>query len=327
MIYSSGYTRLNGNHPIKLFYYFFRHAVLRNKKLEVDQLDALDRIDIAQLEKDYDIVLLPTVTIATYLGLRGIENCNIPVIAKASDPQDIFRRNMVEIADRLKIDYFFDFYDPACFYRYYPKRFKYEVVCHGLEPSLYTNEVPWTKRTPDMIALSGKLGDPGVMRKIYWRWYRRTPKELLLDYHYKLRTKCNDLPYVVHTQDIYPAQSTDQLPRILSGFRSAIVATTNYITAKYMETPAAGCLTFMEITDRNYGASLGYEDGKSAIFINKSNYKEKFQEYIDSPDDSRWEKIAQAGKRHALENLSNDRGVEKLIHIMRKALGEEDAKI
>ena len=44
---------------------------------------------------------------------------------------------------------------------------------------------------------------------------------------------------------------------------------------KYKETPAAGCLTFMEITERNHGSFLGFEDGKSAVFIDESNYKRK----------------------------------------------------
>ena len=83
----------------------------------------------------------------------------------------------------------------------------------------------------------------------------------------------------------------------------------------------------MEVTERNGGSFLGYEDGKSAIFINKSNYKKKFQEYLDNPNDPRWRRIADEGRRHALENLSNDVGVEKLVHAMRKILGEKNAKI
>ena len=72
----------------------------------------------------------------------------------------------------------------------------------------------------------------------------------------------------------------------------------------------------MEITEQNHGSFLGYEDGKTAIFINETNYTKKFQEYLDSPDDPKWEKIAKAGRRHVLENLSNDKGVEKLVSII-----------
>lgn len=324
MAYSSGSERLNGKSDIKDEYYFFNHAMYRNKHLEIEYMDTLGRINPSNLEKDYDVLLLPSIDIASVLALRGIRDCNIPVIAKSSDPHGVLMRNMIGMADSLKIDWFFDIYSTASFYEYYPRHFKYDVVHAGLEPSLCISDVSWNERTPDRIAISGALDKPDLMHKLYYRVYLKKPRALSSDFHYKLRTKCNILPYVVHTRDIYPGQSTDQLHRLLSAFRTAITATTTFPTVKYKETPAAGCMTFMEITERNHGSFLGYKDGKSAIFIDESNYKEKFQEYLDSPDDPRWKQIAQAGRKHALDNLSNDRGVEMLVSIMRKALGEEN---
>ena len=35
-------------------------------------------------------------------------------------------------------------------------------------------------------------------------------------------------------------------------------------------------------------------------------------------------RLCRQGKRHVLDNLSNDQGVKMLVSIMRKALGEED---
>ena len=326
MAYSSGYDRLVGRKSIKTDYYFFRHAIFRNKTLEVDTFDTLGRINVSALEKNYDVVLIPHVDIATTLALTGIRDTSIPVVARSTDPHAILARDMVGMADSLKVDWFFDYYAPASFYAYYPKRFKYRTVHIGLEPSLYENKTPWAIRTPDKIVLSGALDKPDLAHRLYYRWYLRRPKALSSDFHYKLRTKCTRLPYVVHTRQIYPGQSTDHLNAILSGFRAAIAAMTTAPTAKYKETPAAGCLTFMESTERNHGvAHLGYEDGKNAVLVNDSNYKEKFQEFLDSPDDPRWEKIASEGRRHALENLSNDRGVKMLVDIMRKALGERSA--
>lgn len=319
---------LNGKHLFdKNMYYFFRHAILRNRNLEVDHVDTLGRVDVSKLENDYDIVLLPYIDIAASLALAGIRDCNIPVIGRPSDPHTVLKYNKIGVADSLKIDRFFDSYAPASFYEYFPKRFRYETVHMGLEPSLCESETPWTKRTPDRIALSGALDKPGLAHKMYYRVYLRRPKALSPDFHYRLRTKCSRLPYMIHTRDIYPGQGTDQLHGILSGFRTAVAATTTYPTIKYKETPAAGCLTFMEITERNHGAFLGFEDGKNAVFIDESNYKDKFQEYLDRPDDPRWEKIAREGRRHALENLSNDRGVEMLVKIMRQAMGEENAEL
>ena len=326
LVYSSGFERLNGRHPITSHYHFYTRALSRNKRLEITYFDALGRIDVAKLEKDHDVVLLPEINLAVSLSLPGIKDSNIPVIGDPRDPHGVFTRDMMGLTSRLKIDWFFSMYSPEAFYEYYPRRFKYGTVHIGVEPSLCESEIPWTARTSNRIALSGALGRTGIMRMLYYRGYLRLPKVLTPDFHYKLRTKCNKLPYVVHTQEIYPSQGTDQLHRVLSGFRAAIAATTTHQTAKYKETPAAGCLTFMEVTNKNHGVShLGYEDGKSAVFIDDTNYKAKFQEYLDSADDPRWKKIAQAGRRHTLENLSNDKGVEMLIQIMRKALGNEGA--
>ena len=315
---------MSGIHPLKIEHDFFKHALFRNKDLEIEQLDAMKRIEILRLEREYDVVLLPSIDLATSLSLRGIKDSKIPVIARAGDPHSPLAYDIIGMADSLGVDWFFSFYAPASFYEYYPKRFKYEIVHFGLEPSLYENTADWEDRIPDRVVLSGALDKPDLVHKVYYRIYLKRPKALSSDWHYKLRTKCNKLPYVVHTRDVYPGQSTEQLHTVLSMFNAAIASTTSHQTVKYKETPAAGCLTFMEITERNGGSFLGYEDGKSAIFINESNYKKKFQEYLDNPNDPRWKMIASEGRRHALENLSNDRGVENLIHVMRKALGEEN---
>ena len=86
MVYSSGAEVLNGKNPFKGEYYFFQHAIFRNRNLEVERLDALHKIDVSILEKDYDIVLLPQVDIASSMALTGIRACNIPVVAKGHDP-------------------------------------------------------------------------------------------------------------------------------------------------------------------------------------------------------------------------------------------------
>ena len=322
MIYSSKATRINGHHSSKNAYNFFKRAVFRNRNLEVDYVDSLNKIDVSRLKKDYDVVLLAMITDAEGQALKGIKDTHIPVIARPNDPHTVLRFDRIGLSVSLKVDWFFDFYAPASFYKYYPKHFRYEVVHIGLEPSMYENVKPWNERISDKIAMSGVLDKPDLKHRLYYRVLLRRPPELSSWYHYKLRTKCNSLPYVTHTRDILPGQGTDTLPELLSRFRTGIAATTSFPTVKYKETPAAGCLTFMEITEQNHGSFLGYEDGKTAIFINETNYTKKFQEYLDSPDDPKWEKIAKAGRRHVLENLSNDKGVEKLVSIMRKALGE-----
>lgn len=83
-----------------------------------------------------------------------------------------------------------------------------------------------------------------------------------------------------------------------------------------MGDPTAGCLTFMEITKKNGGEYLGYVDGETAIFINESNYEEKFGEFLKNPGNPKWERIANAGRKYALENLNNDKAVDSLVDLM-----------
>ena len=135
-----------------------------------------------------------------------------------------------------------------------------------------------------------------------------------------LRTKCNTLSYVDYRGIRGKQFPNSNYPEYLSQYQSAIAATTYYPTQKYWEIPAAGCLTFMEITKKNKGEFLGYEDGKHAIFINEDNYKEKFQEYLDDPENSRWEKIAESGREYTIKNFNNDVATSSLVKLIKSLL-------
>lgn len=76
----------------------------------------------------------------------------------------------------------------------------------------------------------------------------------------------------------------------------------------------------MEITEKNAGKYLGFIDDKNAIFINESNYKEKFSEFLQNPDNPRWEQIAEKGNEYSLKHFSNDNAVEQLIHLMEEVI-------
>ena len=203
---------------------------------------------------------------------------------------------MAPIYERLNVALFYGRYAPSSFYKYHSKNYKYEVVVWGLESSLYTNLESYEDRISNRIIISGIIPDtPSLARRAFWKYVRRYPPHLITYNYYKLRVMCAKLPYVVHAHDIHPGRTSRELPATLSLYRAAIAATTLVITNKYVETPAAGCLTFMEITEDNDGSYLGYEDGRSAIFINESNYKNKMREYLDTHSDPKWQKIAAAG--------------------------------
>ena len=320
LVYSEHDYAIDGSHPIGTLYDFCWLALNRHKKLNVDYLISERGIDVSKLSTNYDVVLLPRIDEQAVVdSLAGIEHSRIPVIAMAGDPHWALGYDRIGNYKKLKIDYSFNFFSLDSFYKYLPRRFKYETIVYGLEPSLYASLKPYDERRYDKIAISGVLGDPGFIRRTYRRYVRRQPPELMSWYQYVLRTKCNSLSYVTHVRTA-PEQGTGHLPTTLSEYRAAIAATTMYATIKYIETTAAGCLTFMEITKQNDGQHLGYEDGKTAIFINKHNYKKKFKEFLDNPHDPAWKRIALAGQRYALEHLNNDKAADKLVQLMLRVM-------
>ena len=139
-------------------------------------------------------------------------------------------------------------------------------------------------------------------------------------YFYKLRTLCTKLPYVDYSGIKKGKYTNDDYPTYLARYRASIAATTFYPTLKYWENPAAGCLTFMEITERIDCKYIGFKDNESAIFINENNYKEKFEEFLNDPDNTRWEEIATAGRDYAINELNNDKAVESLVNLMKSLI-------
>lgn len=307
-------------------YHFFMKALPRHPHLDIDFISHYaNRLNVKNIVREHDCVLLPDIDLSAKLALKGITDHDIPVIARSSDPHVPLVTDIFQLYADLKVNWSFDQFPPAAFYKYHPAHYRYTWVPYGVEPSLYKTVRPWEERVDDHIAISGILDKPDLMHRLYYRIYKRRRAELSSNYHYKLRTQCSKLPYVIHTQSIYPNQGTDQLPDVLGSFRSAIAATTSYPTIKYMETPAAGCLTFMEVTDRNQAATFGYQDEKTAVFINSSNYKNKFQEYLDSTMDNKWRSIADAGRKYTMENLTNDKAADKVYRLLRTILGEDDS--
>jgi len=317
LIYKKNYVFLTGNHFDNTTYYFFIHALRRSQKLEITFFPSGSEFDTDKLKNKFDIILLPDNQPAGTPELIGIEKLTIPVICRIGDPHDVKRVRKFGYHEKFKIDYYFNFMDPSYFYQFYPKNFSYKTIIFGLEPSLYNNLKPFSSRISEKILISGALGKNKLKSKLANRILNPNRSSW---YFYKLRTICNDLSYVEHARDISKRFDSDELPVLLSQYQTAIAATTHYPTIKYMETAAAGCLTFMEITKHNHGSYLGYEDGKTSIFINEKNYEEKFEEFLTDRNNPKWEKIALEGQRYTLEKLSNDNAVEHLTELIEEIL-------
>lgn len=318
-IYKKNYAFLSGTHFDNTTYHFFMNALRRNKNLEMTYFPSNNTFDVNQLKGKFDAILLPNNnTDGTPDELIGISDVGIPVLCRTGDPHSAKRHNQYIFHEKWKIDYYFNFIPQSYFYKFYPKHYKYETVVFGLEPSLYQNIRTFQDRIKKKILNSGAVANKKRLSRIITRMIHGDSSSAWD--HYKLRTLCNQLPYVDYTSTLDHKYVNDNYAELLMKYAAAIAATTNFPTIKYWEIPAAGCVTFMEITERNNGAHLGFIDGQTSIFINEQNYKKKFEEYLDDLQNPKWEEIANNGRKYVMENLNNDKAAESLAKIMESLL-------
>ncbi|MBM3206944.1 MAG: glycosyltransferase family 1 protein, partial [Candidatus Staskawiczbacteria bacterium] len=287
---------------------FLLKAIARNKEIETNYVLCDKTFDINKLKGKTDVILLYDLV---NLGndcvpedLIGIKNSTIPVIVKIGDPWAACDFNVKEQHEKYKIDAYFGTHASEFFYKYYPHNFKYKVILYGIEPSLYQDVSPIQNRIKEKILNSGAIASNKLTNRIFAKLTKGSANPML---HYKLRTMCNRLSYVDYTTTTAHEYIGDKYPLYLQKYASAIAATTDTYTMKYFEIPAAGCLTFMEVTENNHAKSLGYTNGETAIFINEKNYKEKFEEYLSDIDNPKWEQIANDGRNFAMANFNNDK--------------------
>lgn len=300
-----------------LSYNFFINALKRNNDIDVTYFPCENSFDTTKLRGKYDLILLfENGNHCTPDELLYIKKVGIPVIVKVGDLHASNLFNPEEFHEKYNISAYFGYQNIKNFHDYYPSHYLYETVIFGLEPKLFSNLTPFSIRIKEKILNSGATGNTKFISRFYNKI--KNPDNALR--HYKLRTMCNTLPYVDYTSTLNHEFIGDKYSLLLQKYRTAIAATTTNYTAKYLEIPAAGCMSFMEVNDQNKAKTLGFIDGKNAIFINEKTYKKKFEEYLDSIDDPKWELIAKSGHDYVMENLTNDNAVKSLVKLFNKLL-------
>ena len=315
LIFKEDYSFFNPNHFDRTTRDFFLNSLSQHPQLEMSYHSCKNEFDTSKLKGKCDIVLLANNrTDATPDKLIGIKNLGVPVVSRVGDPHHAQKYDQISFQEKWNISCYFGAIPKDYFYKYYPESFRYDTIIFGLEPTLYKNLRSFDERIKNRILNSGATGKLSLKSRLAVSILK--PKQSAW-YFYKLRTMCNYLPYVDY-KGIRGSKYPDlSYPDYLSQYRAAIAATTYYPTQKYWEIPAAGCLTFMEMTEKNHGDYLGFQDEKTAIFINKQNYKEKFQNFLDDPDNPKWKQIAQSGKNYTLTHLTNVRAIEKLVDLFK----------
>ena len=294
------------------------NSLQRNSDIEVSYIQSGKSFDAMRLEKNFDVILLyeNSFTPCNPNELKNIKKLGIPVIARVGDLHNSKNFDISESHEKYGITSYFGYQHEDNFYKYYPKKFDYTTIVFGLETSLYQNLLPFSKRIKKRILNSGAVGNTKFLSKLFNQF--KNPDNALN--HYKLRTLCNELSYVDYTSTLQHEFVGDKYPLLLQKYQSAIAATTGNYTQKYLEIPAAGCLSFMEVTDENHANYLNFKDGENAIFVNERNYQQKFEEFLESSDDPIWEQIANSGRNHVLNNYNNDLAVESLVNLFKKII-------
>ena len=294
------------------------NSLQRNSDIEVSYIQSGKSFDAMRLEKNFDVILLyeNSFTPCNPNELKNIKKLGIPVVARVGDLHNSKNFDISESHEKYGITSYFGYQHEDNFYKYYPKKFDYTTIVFGLETSLYQNLLPFSKRIKKRILNSGAVGNTKFLSKLFNQF--KNPENALN--HYKLRTLCNKLSYVDYTSTLQHEFVGDKYPLLLQKYQSAIAATTGNYTQKYLEIPAAGCLSFMEVTDKNHANYLNFKDGENAIFVNERNYQQKFEEFLESSVDPIWEQIANSGRNHVLNNYNNDLAVESLVNLFKKII-------
>jgi len=314
LIYKKSYNYFQPEHFDKTTYDFFMVALKRNPRLQISYYPSENFFDVEKLRGKTDAILLTNNFLdGTPNELKNIHELEIPVISRTGDPHNAKKFEQKKFHDKWKIDYYFGAIPKSYFYKFYPKDFKFKEIIFGLEPNKYENLKPFDERTHNRILNSGAIGRTNFKSRIANAILN--PKRSGW-YFYKLRTMCNSLEYVDYGKMKNKQYKFKDYPTYLAQYQAAIAATTFYPTQKYWEIPAAGCLTFMEITEQNDGKFLGFKDGVNSIFINENNYQKKFQEYLNDSQNSKWKDIAYAGREYVMENLTNRHAINSLVEIM-----------
>ena len=316
-IYKASNIFMTGKHFDNNYYNFFLKALPRNKNIEVTNFTEEEKLDIGKLENKFDVILLWQNNEFGTPDLINIKNSKIPVITRCADPRET--KITKKYHKKWKIDYYFHFWPESFFHSFLPKNFKYKSIIYGLESSLYKNTTPFEDRIKNKILNSGAIGNTKPLSKIIndiknpkWNAYRV----------YYLRTIINNLPYVDYFPTLQNEFVGDKFPLLLQKYQASVAASTTNPVAKMWEIPAAGCMTFLEVNEKNKADFVGFKNNENAVFINEENYKEKFQEYLENVEDTKWRNIAEKGRKFVIDNLNNDKAVESLVELMQRAINE-----
>jgi hypothetical protein len=278
------------------FYNFFYRALPRSTRIDYTILQR-ETADVDELNQ-YDVVIL--FALSDKLGYIPIpDGCKAVVIANAYDSQYIDSQYIAR-ARECGVWGFFYHHCPQWFYRFAPKEWKYCQVQMVLEPDDYRKCVPWDKRNKNRVLVTGTIGHK--------------------EYYPLRRTLAGHSDGIIKYLPISDAFTRERYPLLLNQFRAHVAACSVTTVNKYLQSMAAGCLTFACCNGVNGWENLGLSDGANCIAVNQDNAVERIRAYLADVDNPEYAEIAAEGRRHVMENLNNDVMVDRLINWIEREL-------
>lgn len=156
---------------------------------------------------------------------------------------------------------------------YRPYRDKVVWLPWSVPDWIFEHSLPWSERK-ERILLSGHNSFQYPLRTRIFKYAGHKDSVVDTIDHPGYRLDRNKKSYT--GRNYYELLGTYKAavattPSLISGLRSKI----NYTVAKYFEIPACGCLPLMEVTPDL--RELGFTDSENCVYINRWNYKKKFQ--------------------------------------------------
>jgi hypothetical protein len=210
-----------------------------------------------------------------------------------------------EMLFEIGYDYCYYQHTPEYFNKFYPTVTDYWWIPIGFDAKLYENIIPFQERMGKNVLLTGINGD-GL---------------------YDFRMLCSKHPFAKYIapgsyeKKRYTPSANDQngYKHLLENYKFAIAS--GYQPAnKYYEIPAAGCLCVAHIDHNNGCEIMGFEDKKTAMFINEKNYDEVLSGLVYNHDREELVEMAKNGRKFAFDNFTHEKCVERLINHIEEVL-------
>lgn len=286
LLYKHNDKGINGNNWKLNNWRFFREEL--PKQVGLKAYCCSGEFDCSRF--DCDVVIVWSLLEKYIFPLKNWDKLNCVKITRAPDAWQI-DDNYNKLAKLLGIDLVVSFQSPNCQYEYLDKDIPYKRFILGIDEVTYKCPDNWDDRIKNKILSSGVLDT---------RWW-----------FYRFRAKVTEHSFV----EYIPKKEYLGVEywKLLTSYRAAIACMSYTSVLKYFEIPMCGCLMFAEVTQFNQIEEMGFEDMVNCVYINDVNYRQRFKEYMDTVDDPKWKKIADAGRNLVMERYTNEGQVAEFV--------------